>query len=222
MNTPSDTSWLDSPPTAAPESPAPRIQAARSLVNESRRGAPVTMTIAGKGRTWHSDGKYIWFRRKKANPATTQRLNSHIEKGEIKFLVTSDDVEMYEVLPNSPFHRRSAQDLMQVDLSSLRWIAIHAAKQRDWVAFVDSLSELASRVKGKVYSDGGTATGEFARQLYTESLNYLFHLVSASGGPQREEIDREVQNVQIARGLSRGSHIVLPPAQPIESVRRVR
>lgn len=220
MNTSQDTSWLDTPPTA--DEAAPRIQAARSLVNESRRGAPVSMTIAGKGRTWHSDGKYIWFRRKKANPATTQRLNSHIEKGEIKFIVTSDDVEMYEVLPNSPFHRRSAQDLMKVDIASLRWVAVYAAKNRDWVAFVDALSEFASRVKNKVYSDGGQATGEFARQIYSEGLAYIFHLVSASGGPQHDEIDREVANVQFKRGIGRGSQIVLPPAPQVDKVQRVR
>jgi len=215
MNTPPDTSWLDTPPTEAPTSPQPHIRASTGLVNEKRRGAPVTMTIAGKGRTWHSDGKYIWFRRKKANPATTQRLNTHIEKGEIKFIVTSDDVEMYEVLPKSPFYRKSAQDLMVIDFQSLKWTAIYAAKKRDWVTFVDALSEMASRIKNRTYSDGGQATGEFARQIYSENLNYLFHLVSASGGPVRAEIDREVQNVQLARGTSRNSAILLPPPSPI-------
>lgn len=203
-----DTSWLDSP------EPTARIVAARSLVNESKRGAPVSMTIAGKGRTWHSDGKYVWFRRKKANPATTQRLNDHLAKGEIKFIVTSDDVEMYEVLPHSPFFRGEQQDLMQVNFTTLKWIAIRAAKAGKWEKFVDTLSEIASRIKGKVYSDGGQATGEFARMIYSESLNYIFRLASMAGGPAREVIDQEVQAVQSRRGSQR-SEIILPPPTPI-------
>lgn len=211
MTSTPNTSWLDSP------EPAPRIQAARSLTNESRRGAPVTMTIAGKGRTWHSDGKYIWFRRKKANPATIQRLNDHIAKEEIKFIVTSDDVEMYEVTSKSPFYRHAAQDLMKLDPQSLKWTAIYAAKRGDWSTFVDGLSEFASRIKTRVYSDGGQAQGEFARQLFSENLNYIFSLVSASGGPSRETIDREVNALQKRRGAGRDSMIILPPPTPIEA-----
>lgn len=213
MTTTSDTSWLDSP---APAEPPPVIRAATSLVNESRRGAPVNMTIAGKGRTWHSDGKYVWFRRKKANPATTQRLDSHLAKGEIKFIVTSDDVEMYEVLPHSAFFRGEQQDLMQVNFTTLKWIAIRAAKAGRWEKFVDTLSEIASRIKSKTYSDGGQATGEFARMLYSENLNYIFRLASMAGGPAREMIDKEVQAVQRRRGSTR-SEIILPPPTPIEA-----
>lgn len=205
-----DTSWLDSPEAG------PRITVTRSLTNEKKRGAPVNMTIAGKGRTWHSDGKYIWFRRKKANPATTQRLNDHLAKGEIKFIVTSDDVEMYEVLPHSPFFRGEQQDLMRVDYTTLKWIAIRAAKVGKWEKFVDTLSEIASRIKGKIYSDGGQATGEFARMVYNEQLTYIFRLAAMAGGPARETIDREVQAVQSRRGSQR-SGIILPPPVPIEA-----
>lgn len=193
-----------------------RVSAAKALVNEKRRGAPVSMTIAGKGRTWHSDGKYVWFRRKKANPATTDRLNAHIAKGEIKHLATSDDVEIYEVQEASPFFRAQAQDLMKLDFTSVKWAAIRSAKRRDWVGFVDGLSEIASRIKNRVYTDGGQATGEFARLQYSETLGYVMKLVSMAGGPSRDEIDREVHNVQVKRGSGRNSMLVLPPPTPIE------
>lgn len=211
MTDSTDNSWLD-----LGDGPG-QVTAAKSLVNEKKRGAPVSMTLAGKGRTWHSDGKYIWFRRKKANPATLARLSDHLARGEIKHLTTSDDVEMYEVLPSSAFYRAEAQDLTKLDYSSVTWATIRAAKRREWTGFVDGLSEIAARIKGRVYTDGGTATGEFARLQYSERLNYIFRLVSMAGGPGREEIDREVSLVQQRRGAGRGSTIVLPP--PVEIAR---
>lgn len=215
----SDTSWLDSPPQAEA---APRIQAARSLTGERTRGKVVSMLISGKGRNWHSDGKYIWFRRKKANPATTQRLDGHVAKGEIKFIVTSDDVEMYEVTPKSPFYRVEQSNMQVMEFQTVFWISVRAAKKHDWSTFVDGLQEIAARVKGRVYSDGQPADGNFAKLLYQEKLTHLFRCISMAGGPSREEIDQGVANIRLARGEGRGSQIILPPVQPIARANRVR
>lgn len=212
MTTSPDNSWLDLGPGPG------NVQATKSLVSESKRGKAVNMTLAGKGRTWHCDGKYIWFRRKKANPATLQRLNDHIARGEIKFIVTSDDVEMYEVAPTSPFHRREAQDLTKLNLSSIQWIAIRAAKKGDWAEFVDSLGEMASRVKGRVYSDGHPADSNFAKLLWGEFLTRFFANMRMAGGPSQETIDREVAALRQRRGEGNGSRVILPPESGIARV----
>jgi len=137
-----------------------------------------------------------------------------VAKGELKHLTTSDDVEMYEVQVTSPFYRAEAQDLSKLDFISVQWTCVRSAKKRDWVRFVDSLGELAGRIKGRVYSDGRQAEVAFANQIFQERLGYLFELITSCGGPQQEEIDREVRAVQSRRGSGR-SAIVLPPAQTI-------
>lgn len=216
MSNATDNSWLD-----LGDAPG-AIRAAKTLVNEKKRGAAVNMLLSGKGRAWHSDGKYIWFRRKSANPATTERLDGHVARGEIKFVVTSDDVEMYEVTPNSPFYRSEQSDLLKLNFQTVFYTTGRAAKRQDWSTFVDGIQEMAARIKGAVYSDGQPADGNFAKLLYSEQLIRLFRWIEMAGGPARDEVDREVAAIQQKRGIGRGSGLILPPAPQIARANRVR
>ena len=53
----------------------------------------------GKKKIWASDGAFVWFRRKLANPATLERHNRFLATGEYKHVGTQDDVEIYELMP---------------------------------------------------------------------------------------------------------------------------
>lgn len=195
------TDWLD----------PSRVVSAEKLTREKTRANSMHKGMLKKGRTWASDGEYVYFRRRQANPATLERHNTFMRTGDYKHVATQDDVEIYKLAASSPFARQPV-DLLSQDLIQLRRTAAIAACKRDFGTFVDAIQEMASRVKGAVYSDGRPASGQFAEDLYNQHLNYVFRLIEMRRGPAQDEIDRGVVAVRQARGDHRQRVLIMPGA----------
>jgi hypothetical protein len=187
LNDTTDTSWLDEPSV--------RIEA-HALPKDSKRGKTMS---AKRRKAWDCDGEFVYFRPKLANPATKERLTTQLAKGELKYMTTSDDVQIYAVQETSPFARPTL-DMKAIDLQTLCREIRMAAVRRQWAVFLDGLEELASRFKNCRMSDGKPPEAGFAKILYSERLSHIFNMIRMSGGPSQEEIDREVQALRQRRG----------------------
>lgn len=213
MSKPSDTSWLDTPDWLEIE-PTARIESGAKLTGERKRAPSMAKKLLGKSRTWASDGEYVYFRRKQANPATLQRHNNFLKSGHFKHIQTQDDVEIYQLQESSPF-KRDPDNLTVLTIPQIRRSAVKAAVARDWGLFVDCVSELATKIKSQRWEVDGKkiAPGDpFVKDLYEETLQYIFLTVWKSGGPLQAEIDAGVQDVRSRRGEVTNRLVTLPPA----------
>lgn len=192
----------------------PRRISTPKIRNEGKRGKAVQKRIGQKARSWVSDGQYVWYRPKLANPAIKQRLADQVARGELKHVTTSDDVQIYGVQATSPFHRQE-QDLTAVNLPTVVRGAVLAACKHDWTTFLDSLEEIATRFKNARYSDGKPADEKFCKQLYEEKVGYIFQLIRLRGGPDPRVIDQEIAALRRRRKTGSGVGILLPPQAQI-------
>jgi hypothetical protein len=200
-----DENWLDI-------GESPKIAAAVKLPGETQRGTNVAKRPGSRARAWVCDGEFVWFRRKRANPATLQRLTDQLARGELKHMTTSDDVEIYQVLKSSPFHR-PARNFTTIDFPTLTRETVLAACKRDFATFLDGLEEIASRIKNAQYSDGRSAEPAFAKMLYQEKLEHIFNMIALRRGPSQGEIDRGIKDLREKRRDGGGRMILLPPGK---------
>lgn len=191
-----DNSWLDLPDSS-------RIEAGSKLPREKTRAPSMRKNPLGKSRTWASDGEYVWFRRKQANPATLERHERFLRSGDYAHVGTQDDVEIYKLQPASPFKRKEPLDLRALDMYNVRRQAALSACRRDWAGYVDALEELAGRIKG-------TYDPAFAKTMFGEALNAVENSIAIRGGPAKSEIDRELAAVRKRRGEGKDRKILLP------------
>jgi hypothetical protein len=191
-----DDSWLE----------LPKVSPGKKLTGERKRFPSMAKKLVGKSRIWACDGEFVAFRRAKSNPETLKRHEAFLKTGDYKHIETQDDVEIYQLQPSSPFKRKVQVNLGNLDDYNVRRAAALAACNRDWAMFVDSLSELAGRIKhsGR-YHEG------FANLKYNEDLESIFLAINMRGGPSRSEIDREVQALRRRRGDTTSRVILLPP-----------
>ena len=213
-----DDSWLDEKPARKPakkpkKSPrkkaSVRVESSAKLRNEKARFASMTKALVGRSRVWACDGEYVAFRRKLANPATLERHNRFIQSGDYKFIGNHDGVELFELQAGSPF-KRPTMNLLEMPPDRIRRIAVVAACGRDWGTYVDAISELASRVKGSIYSDGKPAQGAFAEDVWKQHIERVFALIALRGGPSHDEMNRGVAAVRMSRGEMRNRVILTP------------
>ena len=188
--TDSDSTWLD-------------VSSPTKLPGERKRAPSMKKAPLGKTRVWASDGEFVYFRRNKSNPATLARHEAFLRTGDYRHVETQDDVEIYKLMPSSPFARKT-RDLTTIDSYNVRRTAAIAACQRDWGTFIDALEELSSRIKSRYHE-------AFAKTVYDENLTAVFLAINMRGGPSQTEIDREVQALRQRRG-AQTSRIYLPPA----------
>lgn len=191
----SDTSWLALPDTA-------RVSTGGKLPRGRERAPSMRKNLLGKSRVWASDGEYVWFRRKGANPATLQRHERFLASGDYEHVGTQDDVEIYKLRESSPF-KREPVNLAELDMYNVRRQAALAACRRDWATYVDALEELAGRFKG-AYDPG------FAKTMFNETLTAIELSIRMRGGPAGEEVGREVTALRARRGDSRGRVVLVP------------
>lgn len=187
----SDFAWMDT---------GVNVRAGKKLPGERKRAKAMIKLPNGSSRVWYSDGEYVFFRRKKANPHSLQRHEAFIAKGEYEYVETQDDVEIYKLSDASPF-RRGVIDLYGQTDSSLRRHAVVAACARDWGLMVDVLTELSGRLKSRYHE-------AYAKEVYGQHLEYFFRLVAMRGGPTQVEIDQGVSSVRVRRGETRNRVIV--------------
>ena len=182
----------------------PTVTASAKLVAEQKRFKGITKKLVGKSKTWATDGEYIAFRRKQANPTSLQRHERFIRDGHYKHITTQDDVEIYQLTSESSFKRKEPVNFAEMRFYDARRQAIRAATARDWATFIDGLEYLSGMLKGQYHH----AT---AMTVYQDMLAYIFVQVTMRGGPSQQEIDREVRALRTRRGdrISAPS-IVLP------------
>lgn len=195
--TKSTDTWLDLPGTA-------RIESGVKLTEEQKRFKGVVKSLVGKSKTWACDGEYIALRRKQANPATLERHERMLRDGEYKHVDTQDDVELYRLMPSSPFKRAEPVNFAELRFYDARRHTIRAAVARDWATFIDGLEYLAGMLKGQY--DSSTA-----KAVYQDMLQYVFIQIDMRGGPSRTECDREVAALRTRRGDKRSSPVILMP-----------
>lgn len=180
----------------------PRVESGVKLPEEKKRAKRMQHGL-GKKKIWASDGEYVHFRRKMANPATLERHERFIASGEFQYLGTQDDVEIYKLLPTSPFKRQEAINFGALKFYDVRRQTIRAAVRRDWATFVDGLEHLAGGIKG-------TYDPAMAKTVYNDLLSYVFVQVAMRGGPSQEETDREVAALRTRRRETRSTSLLLP------------
>jgi hypothetical protein len=206
-------SWLDIPDWLD-DKPSVRIEGGAKLTGEHKRAPSMAKKLLGKSRVWACDGEYVYFRRKKSNPATLQRHNNFTASGHFKHVMTQDDVEIYHLQEKSPF-KREPENLTVLTIPMIRRAAVKAAVSRDWGLFVDCISELATKFKSQRWEvDGKRISPDdgFVKNMYEEALQYIFLTVWKSGGPLQAEIDAGVQDVRTRRGEATSRLVTLPPA----------
>jgi hypothetical protein len=180
----------------------PTVESAVKLPGEKQRGKRMQHGL-GKKKVWASDGSFVWFRRKLANPATLERHERFLSTGEYQYLGTQDDVEIYKLMPGSPFKRVEAVDFGALKFYDARRQTIRAAVRRDWATFIDGLEHLAGGIKG-AYDPA------MAKTVYNDLLSYVFVQVAMRGGPSQEEVDREVVALRKRRKDVRSTSMLLP------------
>ena len=174
----------------------------KKLTKDQTRAPNMRKSALGKARIWASDGEYVYFRRAKSNPETLKRHEAFIRTGDYRHVQTQDDVEIYQLMPSSPF-ARPQKDLTVLDNYNVRREAALSACRRDWATFLDALSELSGRIKGQFHD-------AFARTVYEDNLTAIFLAINMRGGPSQTEIDREVKALRTRRGDDRKRLLVLP------------
>ena len=184
--------WLD----------LPTIESGTKLTQERTRFKSMTKKLTGANRIWACDGEFVAFRRKKANPEALARHERFLASGDYKFIETQDDVEIYELMPSSPFKRAETINFSELKFYDARRQTIRAAVRRDWATFIDGLEHLAGGIKGS-YDPA------MAKTVYNDLLSYVFVQIAMRGGPAQAEVDREVRALRQRRG-ERSSALLMP------------
>jgi hypothetical protein len=203
---------------------APVVQAANTIDHEALRGNVMMGDVRGKKRAWACDGEYVFFRRRAyLKPDGSYQLDSQgarhraidrhegfIQRGDIKYIETQDDIEICKVNEMSPLYRKGVY-LGTMTEGGVKMAVVCAAMIRDWGLYADCLEEYAIRIKGKFH-------GDVASAAWNDALNYVHHLIQMRRGPGPEECARGLQQIRIARGQASGKQIILPPRRAIARV----
>lgn len=210
---PGDTPGLDQPSIEVPRADAPYADIKFQVMQ-------------GSSRVWACNGRYVACRPSGFNPATRQRHARFLKSGHYEHVGTFDDVQVFRLLPGSPFYRTEG-DVRQGSWYELLRAAARAAVARDWGAYVDLLEEIAVRVKSApTGTESGDVEPELAKQRFMDTLEWLEQLIFmrwSHGVDMRKvedygrlfsimkaEIDAGVSNIRAARGDTRGRVIALP------------
>jgi hypothetical protein len=167
--------------------------------------------LVGRDRIWACDGEYVYFRPyryeggvkvERANPTTFERHRRFLSAGHYEYVETQDDVEIYRVLPGSPFAREGVY-LGEMSDSDVRRQVVLAACRRDWVTYADALEELFGRIKNRGYDAG------FEARVRDDCLAYIDVLIQMRGGPTPAECGNGLAGVRQRRG--EGRRMILLP-----------
>lgn len=204
-------SWLDDAP----------IEMTAHVPNREKAFDEVMRQAAqlGKDRVWFTDGDYIAFRRKKANPATLERHNRFTANGDYEHIGTSDDVEIYKLNASSPFKikppdRTGAQphiiDLAQLDWYNVRRQAAKAACRRDWKTFRDIVAFMRESLNRNVGQDTAARwTQGFCDTIWSETYQALMLAIKMRQGPSPAEINKALNDLRMQDGTAVGRIITI-------------
>jgi hypothetical protein len=192
-----DTSWLDD--VRAP-APTPTAEIMREGAQE------------GKDRVWWCDGKHVWFRRVKSNPATLQRHNRFVADGDYEYIRTDDDVELYRLKEQSIFAIKAPQtiDLSKLSFYDVKRMACKAAMKDDWQAFEDIVAYIRSVLQRNVGDKTAARwTQTWCDMVFGDHYADLCHMVEKRNGPSPQRINMELARLASKRGDNSGRIITL-------------
>ena len=193
--------------TAAPETPEAPAPEADWLKIETRTKMPYDnvrfMCMQGGGRVWACDGEYVACRPKSFHEGTRTRHENFLASGHYEHVGTFDDVQIFKLLPGSPFRRDNTTFIPGVNLWQDMRQAARAAVARDWVLYTDILEEIASNLKRKIHPD-------LAKDVWEDTLSQIMQSIYLRGGPSQAEIDAGLSNVRTRRGAAKGRVIAMP------------
>ena len=149
----------------------------------------------GKDRIWWCDGEDVWFRRNKSNPETLKRHDKFTADGDYRYVETQNDVEVWQLQPQSQFASKKQIDIGQMDTYNVRRQAALAACRRDWPAFRDVMTFLRERINAM---HGSNVAG--AEMQYAEQYMAVICSIEQRDGPAIGEINRELLALADRRG----------------------
>lgn len=212
--------------------PSDGVQAVRAAAPYAQLKFQV---MSGTDRVWATNGRYVAVRPSGFNPSTRQRHARFLSSGHYKHVDTSDDVQVFELQPGSPFYRTEG-DVRAGSWYELLRAAAQAAVARDFGAYVDLLSEIATRLKSTQKRDvTGRLDEGWAADQFADTLAHLEQLIFMRWTYKQEmktdedyglamvrmkaEIDQGVSNIRQARGEKAGRVIALPPTRTVMRIR---
>jgi hypothetical protein len=149
------------------------------------------------------DGEYVACRPSGFHAGSHERHQRFLNSGHYKHVGTFDDVQVYELLPGSPFRRDNRTFTPGRSLWGDIRAASIAAVKHDWVLFHDILEVIAGGLKQKYGPNVG-------HQMYQEILERIFVATAQRGGPPEIVCTEGLQMVRMKRGLGSGKQILLP------------
>ena len=159
--------------------------------------------MRGTGRVWACDGEYVACRPKDFHDGTRTRHQGFLNSGHYKHVGTFDDVQIFELLPGSPFRRDNRTLIPGVNLYQDMRECAKAATTRDWVLYHDILEAIATNVKAAYDAN-------MAREMFGDIVTQIRNLIQMRGGPSVAEVDAALANVRKRRGVGVDRKILLP------------
>lgn len=178
------------------------VKASTALDHEKLRGRAMQKRMDMSARIWCTDGEFLWFRPRRmvngemkqvANPAICERHERFVRKGDLTFLGNQDDVSIWKVNPQSPFHSSQGLYLERMTEGQIMRACVVSAMKRDWPLYADILEDLAKKIKG-------TDIGPLGGLRWKEALDYIQQQIDQRRGPSSDECGRGLQDVRAKRG----------------------
>lgn len=188
-----DTGWLDIEDPNAGRT----TSAFRHLIDACMRGT---------NRVMACDGHYLAYRPfnrefdKETNPRTRERFADFEAAGHFEHKGTYDEVQIYELLPGSPFRHEKTYVIGQSYWGDIRQAA-KAACERNWSDYHDILGGMATALKG-----GGRDPG-FAKTMWDDTVNQVGILIGQMKGPPEREVNEGFMEIRRKRGIAKGTSI---------------
>lgn len=201
-----NTSWLDAPIRTAPADDSNWLETGYSF--HMPYDTVRFLCMKGSDRVWACDGNYVACRPTAFHEHTRNRHAGFLASGHYKHLGTFDDVQVFELLPESPFRRDNTTYIPGVNLhSDMRACAISACSG-DWVLHVDILDEIAKNIKGNFHPAAAT-------EMWNDTLSHIQQLIDMRRGPNAAMCGAQLSLVRQRRGLGKGRVIQMPPRRNV-------
>ena len=170
--------------------------------------------MRGSNRVWACDGNYVAYRPfnrefdKEVNPAFQERIERFRAEGNMEYVGTSDEVQIYKLLEGNVW--KTKDDAVYVAGKNY-WQDIRQAARyatdRKWTDYHDLLEAMATGMKAG-------RDPEIAKMVWENALDQIAITTYQMQGPTPAECNAAMQSVRAARGMKTRSSIIVPDLLP--------